>query len=220
MPALEAAYLDGEDRDLLAVLKLVEPVSPLWSDPGERSTQPIQTGCAHFFVAALDDGAAHLPVVEAVDEHQEQPASHAGGKRLLRIALAPREPEPEHVDRRGYLDRIESRQPAHLREAAVRADRQRGANLAPAVPPPVAHAPHHPVLLEELLHPGPHGESEVRVALRLLSNELQETRLGHHHYVGEPCPQSREEVEGELPTFGRHGKVPDLRVAELEEAIG
>src|SRR5215217_3664821 len=91
---------------------------------------------------------------------------------------------------------------------------------APAVPPPVAHAPHHPVLLEELLHPGPHGESEVRVALRLLSNELQETRLGHHHYVGEPCPQSREEVEGELPTFGRHGKVPDLRVAELEEAIG
>src|SRR5215207_3296338 len=219
MPALEAAYLDGEDRDLLPVLKLVEPVSPLRCDPGERSTQPLQTGCAHFFVAALEDGATYLPVVEAVNEHQEHPAPHTSGQGLLRIALAAGDPEPEHVDRRGGLDGLELRQLTHLREAAIRPHRQRGVDLVPAVPSPVAHAPHYPVLFEELLHPAPHNETEVRVALRLLGDELQKARLGHHHYIGELCPQSREKVERERATFGRYGKVPDLRVAEPEEAI-
>src|SRR5215203_190347 len=42
-------------------------------------------------------------------------------------------------------------------------------------PSPVAHAPYYPVFFEEFLHARPHDEPEVRVALRLLGDELQET---------------------------------------------
>ena len=111
-----------------------------------------------FLEAALEDGAAHLPVVEAVDEHQENPAPHTGCQGLLRIALAAGDPEPEHVDRRGGLDGLELRQLTHLREAAIRTHRQHGVDLVPAIPSPVTHAPHHPVFLEEFFHARPHDE--------------------------------------------------------------
>jgi len=89
----------------------------------------------------------------------------------------------------------------------------------PTIPSPVAYTLHCPLFFEQFLHPRPQDEPEVRVALRLRSDELQETRLGHHHYVRELSPHTREEVERERAAFGRHGEVPDLRVTELEEAI-
>src|SRR3712207_1635130 len=99
-------------------------------------------------------------------------------------------------------------------------DREDGAYLVPAVLRLVADAPDHTVVLEELAHPRPHNEPEIRIALRLPGDELEEACLGHHRDVGKLRLEAAEVHGREGARYGLEGEGAQLGVTHLQQPLG
>lgn len=97
VPALEAARLDRQDGDLLPLFQLAHSVGQFRHRLRQRLAQMLQASGPYLLVAALRDEIAHLPVVEAVDEHHQEPIAKVATQVLRQVVLPAREPEPEDI---------------------------------------------------------------------------------------------------------------------------
>src|SRR5205823_11671879 len=79
-------------------------------------------------VAVLADDKGALPVIAAVESH-EQVAEIDKTAGLLRIVLPPRQAHPQHIHRRAEIGHRETRSLAHGRVTPVGADDEVGADL-------------------------------------------------------------------------------------------
>src|SRR5260370_36001439 len=91
--------------------------------------------CAQLGITPRREEVAYLPVIGTVDHEEDlflaEPRGHDAGP--LGIAGKARQAEPEQLDGRGRRDRPESGELSQARESAVRGDRERGADLVPAI---------------------------------------------------------------------------------------
>src|SRR5215210_936460 len=218
VPPRAAARLDREQRRQLPVLQVLDAVGVLRYELREVPVERLDALAAQLGIRALGYDVAGLPVVVAVEHHRDVPPAEAA-HYTRGVSLLARQLEPEDVHRRRGLYRLEAGQASHPAPAPVRPDREDGAHLVPAVLRLVADAPDHTVLLDQLPHPRAHNEPEVRVALRLPGDELEEARLGHHRDVRVLRLQAAEVHGREGTRGGLEGEVVQLGVAQLQQPL-
>ena len=100
-----------------------------------------------------------------------------------------RQLEPENVHGWRSLDRLETRQLAHLGKSAVGSDGEQGAEFVPAIGALIAHAAHSTVLLDEFDDIGHHAEAKIRILLCFASDEVQKLLLWDQKNIGKLCLQ-------------------------------
>src|SRR5207244_12112019 len=115
------------------------PATDTWHEAGEAPLERVQPIGLQRVEAALRDDVRDLPIRVAHEEHDPSPRRDAEERRL-RVASLAWHAEPEHVDRRAEVDRLEPRLRAHDRLAPVRAHHTRRADLAEPAPRRASHA--------------------------------------------------------------------------------
>ena len=129
--------------------------------------------------ASLRDDEPALPVLAAVDQH-EDPAAIEPADRLSRRRRAARQPHPEDVDRGTDVLDFEPGPLADRRVPPVRADRERGAGPRAVHPASGADAddlaPSHRIRSVTF---GLHPQVEGRDSVALLGEEVEEVPLRH-----------------------------------------
>src|SRR5262249_51246511 len=88
----------------------------------------LQAAPADLVEAAFGDDVAALPVLAAVEQHQHLAAVEEP-ERLTGVALPPRQPQPEHVDRGAQVLDLQAGPCADRRMPAVGADDEIRADL-------------------------------------------------------------------------------------------
>src|SRR5258708_14992227 len=136
----------------------------------------------NLLVTALWNDIAHLPLLTPVEHHKDMSLDKTAS-RLHRIFRPAGKAKPENIHRWRGLHRLESRELAHPREAAICRNRQHCPHLVPTVLSAIIYAVYVPILLHQLLHSRAHHQAKARVAFRLGSNELEQTRLGAHSNI-------------------------------------
>jgi hypothetical protein len=133
-----------------------------------------------------------------------------GRDESFRVAGPPWQPEPQYVDRLRGGDGPQAGALPDAGEAPVGPDGEQGPHLVPAVGAAVAHAPHEPVLLDQLAHVGPQHQLEGRGACRLGHEERQEVCLAHDGDEWEARAEAAEFQAGR--GLGGDGDRPELPV--------
>src|SRR5258707_15829362 len=123
----------------------------------------------NLLVTALCNDIAHLPLLTPVEHHKDMSLDKTAS-RLHRIFRPAGKAKPENIHRWRGLDRLESRELAHPRKAAICRNRQHCPHHVPAILPARMYAVYVPTLLHQLLHSPTHHHAEAPVAFRLGSN--------------------------------------------------
>src|SRR6266852_717790 len=133
---------------------------------GDRLTQRLQPGGSQVLVVALRKDVPYLPVVKAIEDHQDT----ANAKTSENAALAFRKisrnvgkAKPQDVHGRGSLDGLKADQVTHPREPSVRADHQWSSYFVRPVGAEITHAAHLSIFLDQLLHVGAHYQPKIRI---------------------------------------------------------
>ena len=132
-----------------------------------------------LIVSALRDDVGALPVVAAIEHHEDLAGADAP-ERFLAVARLARQPHPQDIDRRAEIVDHKAGALAHGRMAAVGADdeRRRGSSSRPSgvfARKPTTAA----ILLDQFGRFGLHAQIETRIARALLGQEIEEIPLRH-----------------------------------------
>ena len=84
---------DGQQFDVVPVLQLLDPIGEVRRQPDDLGAESVEAARAHLVVAALADHKGALPVIAAIERHQQM-AEIEKAAGLLRIAWMPRQPHP------------------------------------------------------------------------------------------------------------------------------
>src|SRR5260221_6863596 len=128
VPAAQAVDSDGEQLDVAPVAQLLEPRAVERGEPGDLLAQGGEAALADLLEAALADDEGALPVIAAVEHHQDAAGVDAA-QRLRRGVRVLGNTHPQHVDRRAEIDDLEPRLLPQSRMAAIRADDEAGADV-------------------------------------------------------------------------------------------
>lgn len=138
---------------MLPVLQFVDPVGHPRDHGGQTLPKLLEAFGADLRIAPLDDYVADLPLVLAIEHHDEMAVADIKVAFIGCVVRSAREPEPDHVHRRRSLGALESGQAAELGKSAVATNRQRRSHFVPAaVFPAVSHANGPAVLFDQPLH--------------------------------------------------------------------
>jgi hypothetical protein len=142
-------------------------------------------------------------------------------ERLAGVGGAPRQPEPQHVDRGAEHLGAQPGRGAQARVATVGGDRQPGPHPvlgARLVAPGQAHNP--AALLDHGERLGPHAQLEAGQPAGLAGHEVEEVPLGHEGDVPVAAGQPAEVGQGEVALVGGDLQHRRLAVGEGEQPAG
>src|SRR6202035_5969301 len=94
--------------------------------------------------------------------------------------------EPQHIYRRGSLDRLESSQAAKHGKTSIRANRKRAAYFVCSIRGQVTNPVYGSIIFQQLGHIGVHYKFDARIPARLASDEFEEANLWDKQDVREP----------------------------------
>jgi hypothetical protein len=136
-----AAAVDGHGQQLhvVPITQLADAVAQHGLDFHDALAQRVEAARLEVVEAALGDHVGALPVVAAIEHHQDvtglEPAQH----RALIAGIA-RQPHPQHVDRRAEVVDDQSGERADVGVAAVGPDDEPRAHLERTVRRRRSHA--------------------------------------------------------------------------------
>ena len=213
-----SVHLHGQQLHVVPARDLGDAVGDERHDPRHVAAKGVQARLAQAIDRAFRDHEAALPVVPAVEHHEEASRGDAT-HRLDTVGLPARQPEPEHVH--GSAELVDAKPGAlpDQRGPAVGADHQAGADRQRTVRAGRAHAHDVAPLVDQVRHLGPHAERERRRVRGLPREEIEEMPLRHQRDE----PASRRQV-GEVRhrkglVADRHRESLDLLVRKPEEAV-
>src|SRR3984957_20527946 len=124
----------------------------VWLDCNYGIAQSLQSCCTDLLVCPLGKDAAHLPIIEAVEDCHHAPIGKSAPDTpciVMRVFRQVWQPEPENIHRRGGLNHFEPREIPPLRKSSVRANGQRSPYLVPPIGAEVANAANRAVLFDQ-----------------------------------------------------------------------
>src|SRR5580658_141879 len=178
IPAAQAIDRDGEELDLVPVRDLADAVGERRLRARDLLAKGGEAAAPDLLGGALADDEGALPIVVAVEHHQDTPLVEAA-KQGFGFTGVPREPHPQHIHGGAQIHHLEAGRRAEGRMTAVGGDDELGADLAQALGAPRLDADDAPVLLDQARRRGRHAQLELRVALRRTGEEIEKLPLRH-----------------------------------------
>src|SRR6266446_5041645 len=126
---------------------------------GDRLPQRLEPCGSQVLVKSFRENVSDLPVVKAIEDHQEAAnaeASEDSAFGFRKISRNVGQAKPQDVHGRGSFDGLETGQMTHPREASVCTDHQWSSYLVHPVSAEITHTAHLSVFLDQLLHVGAH----------------------------------------------------------------
>src|SRR4029077_5431355 len=127
-PIAQAINLHGEQFDLRPVVHLRHSVPQKTGEADDVILKLRQAACFDLLKAAFWNHETALPVIAAIEQHQ-QLALLEESERLLRIVFLLRNAHPEGVNRNSKFLQIETRARVNGRMPSVRADDEIGVEI-------------------------------------------------------------------------------------------
>lgn len=162
---------NGQELDIAPLAERADAVARQGDEPPDLVAQGWQSSSSDIFGVSFRDDIRALPIIPAVDHHQD-PAGIEAAEGLLRIAGPPRQPQPQRIHRRTEFDEVEAGPFAHSRIAPVGPDGQIGVNLQLTLRGAGVNTGDAPAILDRLCDLGLHVQTEGRIAFRLLGEEV------------------------------------------------
>ena len=106
-PLLQPVDADGQQLEIVDGRELVQPVGDLGRQAGDRGPDLLDALATHPLGRALGDDEGALPVVAAVEHHQDAAGIEAA-QHLVRVARLVADAEPQHVHRRADILHLEA----------------------------------------------------------------------------------------------------------------
>src|SRR5246127_5932998 len=100
-------------------------------DLGDAAANRFHTCSVELLILPLRKSNSRLPIIVALQKNEDAAASDAPERAAddFRFAGQFGKAKPQHIHRRGSLNRLKTRQAAKQRKTAVRADCKRGADF-------------------------------------------------------------------------------------------
>src|SRR5204863_6489672 len=130
-----------------------------------------QSCALDLFNRTFADDERALPVVAAIDHHQDAPGIEAA-HGLVGVARFLRETEPQHVHRRAEIIDRKPGALAHRRVPAVATDRQLGTDLERAIRRRGAYNRDAAAVLDQIGGLGAHARLDRRISTLTLAEEV------------------------------------------------
>ena len=102
MPRPQPVQLDGQKLDVVPARQFADAIAQFRRDAHNRRPKRFDALCLHSLRTALGNDIGALPIVAAVDHHENRAGANAA-ERLGAVARSPRDPHPQHVDRRAKI---------------------------------------------------------------------------------------------------------------------
>ena len=129
------------------------------------------SGRSHLLVLALREHERHLPVVEAIEDHENAARSEKAHHAAVHVRAELGQLEPEHVHWRRGLHRRNSGQLPYTRVPSVGANRQQRPYLGLCFAGLLPHTTDRAVLADQVVDVRPHLPLELRVSRRRSNGE-------------------------------------------------
>ena len=171
---------DGEQSDIIPVADLLEPVLHLRSNRRDGGAQALKALPLHLFVAALRYHQRTLPVIAAIDHHEDS-ARRDAAQWFRTVVRPPREAQPQHIDGSANILDNEAAGPANRRVPAVGTDNEIGDDCEGAGGSPRPKAGDASVLFNEFGRLALHAKRKGWIALGVTGDEIEKIPLRHQH---------------------------------------
>ncbi len=159
MPAHQSVDGDGEQLDVVPARDLADAVAHEGGERGDAIAERRQSLGADFVERSLGDYIGALPVLAAIDHHQDPPGP-GDEHRLVAVGRLARQAEPQDIHRRAERHHRQPGARADDRGASVGGDDEIGAHLERTFRRRRLHADHPPRFLDEPGHLGAHLQRE------------------------------------------------------------
>src|SRR5438477_3186869 len=102
IPSAQPVHPDGQKLDIVPARDLPHPIVQIGHELDDRCTESIEPLRAYCLCAPLWNEKGALPIVSPI-EHDHHLAGADSPERLSLVGLAPRQFEPQDVDRRAQI---------------------------------------------------------------------------------------------------------------------
>ncbi len=203
--------LDAHGEQLEIVhCQIAHAIGECRHQPRDGGSHPPDARGPHLLCRALGNDVGALPVVAAVEHHQDAARIEAT-QHLLGIARLVAQPEPQHVHRRAEVADLDAGLVPHRRMPSIGADDEIGADVDFGTVDRRLHTDDPAALLDQPLRLGMHQEPEAGIALAAGREEIEEVPLRHHR--NEPAAHRQMGHVGD-----RDGRVAEL-AREVREPV-